>query len=301
MSSVLVVGSAALDTVKTPYGEVDDALGGSAFFFSAAASYFCPVRIVAVVGDDFPMEKIEFLKKKDVDMTGLEVAPGKTFRWGGVYHQDMNQRDTLFTDLNVFEAFTPKLPPEFRRIPYIFLANIHPALQMQVLDQIEDPQMVLLDTMNLWIDTDLEGLKNVMARVDAVIVNDQEARMLTGESNLIKAARGVIDLGPRTVVVKKGEHGAFIISEDDYFALPAYPLESVFDPTGAGDSFAGGMIGYLAQQDDSSPQTFRKALVYGTVIASFLVERFSVDRLKDLNQVEIDQRYQRLAEITRFE
>ncbi len=279
MSRVLVVGSAALDTVKTPYGEVDDALGGSAFFFSAAASYFCPVRIVAVIGDDFPMEKIEFLKKKDVDMTGLEVTPGKTFRWGGIYHQDMNQRDTLFTDLNVFETFTPKLPPEFRRTPYIFLANIHPALQMQVLDQIEDPKMVLLDTMNLWINTDLEGLKNVMARVD----------------------RGVIDLGPKTVVVKKGEHGAFIISEDDYFALPAYPLESVFDPTGAGDSFAGGMIGYLTQQDDSSPLTFRKALVYGTVIASFLVERFSVDRLKDLSQDEIDQRYQRLAEITRFE
>jgi sugar/nucleoside kinase (ribokinase family) len=279
VSRVLVVGSAALDTVKTPYGEVDDALGGSAFFFSAAASYFCPVRIVAVIGDDFPMEKIEFLKKKDVDMTGLEVTPGKTFRWGGIYHQDMNQRDTLFTDLNVFETFTPKLPPEFRRTPYIFLANIHPALQMQVLDQIEDPKMVLLDTMNLWINTDLEGLKNVMARVD----------------------RGVIDLGPKTVVVKKGEHGAFIISEDDYFALPAYPLESVFDPTGAGDSFAGGMIGYLTQQDDSSPLTFRKALVYGTVIASFLVERFSVDRLKDLSQDEIDQRYQRLAEITRFE
>lgn len=301
MSSVLVVGSAALDTVKTPYGEVDDALGGSAFFFSAAASYFCPVRIVAVVGDDFPMENIEFLKKRNVDMTGLEVAPGKTFRWGGVYHQDMNQRDTLFTDLNVFETFTPKLPPDFKRTPYIFLANIHPALQMQVLDQVEDPKLVLLDTMNLWIDTDLEGLKEVMARVDAVIINDQEARMLTGESNLIKAARGVIDLGPRTVIVKKGEHGAFIISQDDYFALPAYPLESVFDPTGAGDSFAGGMIGYLAQQDDNSPQTFRKALVYGTVIASFLVERFSVERLKDLSQDEIDQRYQHLADITRFD
>jgi sugar/nucleoside kinase (ribokinase family) len=301
MSSVLVVGSAALDTVRTPYGTVDEALGGSAFFFSAAASYFCPVRLVAVVGDDFPMGKIEFLKQKNVDMTGLEIAPGKTFRWGGVYHQDMNQRDTLFTDLNVFETFSPKLPSEFRRTPYIFLANIHPQLQMQVLNQIEDPKMVFLDTMNLWIDTDMEGLKEVLARVDAIILNDQEARMITGEPNLIKAARQVAELGPKIIVVKKGEHGAFYFTEGDYFALPAFPLESVFDPTGAGDSFAGGMIGYIAQQDNTSPETLRKALVYGTVIASFLVEKFSVDRLIDLHQDEIDQRYRLMVDITSIE
>lgn len=299
--NVLVVGSAALDSVKTPFGEVVDAVGGSAFYFAAAASYFAPVKIVAVVGQDFPQERIEFLKKRGADFTGLEIAPGKTFRWGGVYHQDMNQRDTTFTHLNVFESFSPKLPPCYRKTPYVFLANIHPSLQMDVLDQVEDPRLVMLDTMNLWIDTDLPGLKKVMARTDAVILNDQEARQITGESNLIKAARDVTRMGPKTVVVKKGEHGAFIVSEADFFALPAYPLESLFDPTGAGDSFAGGLIGYLARCDDVSPMQFRRALAYGTVIASFAVEKFSVDRLRDLSEEEIQARYRQLAQITQFD
>ncbi|TKJ39818.1 sugar kinase [candidate division LCP-89 bacterium B3_LCP] len=298
--SVLVVGSAALDSIETPYGKVDDCLGGSAFFFAATASYFTPVKIVAVVGEDFPMQSIEFLKSRNVDLSGLEVAQGKTFRWGGVYHEDMNQRDTLFTHLNVFETFSPKIPAQVRNTPYVFLANIHPGLQLEVLSQVEDPKLVMLDTMNLWIDTDLTVLKQVLAKVDAVILNDQEARQITGELNVIKAAREVIKLGPETVIIKKGEHGAFIISEDDFFTLPAYPLESLYDPTGAGDSFAGGLIGYLSKVDDLSHQSFRRALVYGTITASFAVEKFSVDRLKDLTMVEIEERRRYLEEITKF-
>lgn len=298
--SVLVVGSAALDSVKTPYGEVADALGGSAFYFAAAASYFAPVNVVAVVGKDFPQAKIEFLKERNVDLSGLEIATGKTFRWGGVYHEDMNQRDTLYTHLNVFQTFSPQIPLHSSKTPYVFLANIHPDLQSDVLKQVDNPKLVMLDTMNLWIDTDLLSLQSVISKVDAIILNDQEARQITGELNLIKAAKDVTKMGPKTVIVKKGEHGAFIISENDFFALPAYPLERLFDPTGAGDSFAGGLMGYLAKTDDLSPASFRKALVYGTVAASFAVEKFSVDRLRDLSQDEIESRYERLVQITRF-
>ncbi len=298
--SVLVVGSAALDSVKTPTGEVTDALGGSAFYFAAAASYFSPVKIVAVVGEDFPMGKIDFLKERNVDLKGLEVAQGKTFRWSGIYHQDMNQRDTLSTELNVFESFSPKLPDEYRQTPYIFLANIHPALQLDVLNQVDNPRFVMLDTMNLWIDTDLEGLKKVMAKLDAIILNDQETRQITGENNLIKAAKEVTKLGPTTVIVKKGEHGAFIVSQDDFFALPAFPIENLFDPTGAGDSFAGGMIGCLAKQDNLSADNFRRALVYGTVTASFTVEKFSIDRLREITMDDIESRYQKMQDMTKF-
>lgn len=298
--SVLVVGSAALDSVKTPYGEVTDALGGSAFYFAAAASYFTPVNVVAVVGEDFPLGKIDFLKERSVDLSGLEIASGETFRWGGVYHEDMNQRDTLYTHLNVFQTFSPKIPPQASKTPYVFLANIQPNLQLDVLNQVDNPKLVMLDTMNLWIETDLASLKNVISKVDAIILNDQEARQITGEFNLIKAGKEVTKLGPKTVIVKKGEHGAFLVSEDDFFALPAYPLEDLFDPTGAGDSFAGGLMGYLAKNDDLSSTTFRKALIYGTVLASFAVEKFSVDRLRDLSQGEIQSRYDRLLQITRF-
>jgi sugar/nucleoside kinase (ribokinase family) len=297
---VLVVGSAALDSVKTPFGEAEEILGGSAFFFSAAASYFAPVNLVAVVGEDFPSEEIDFLRHRNVDLGGLEVAPGKTFRWSGVYHQDMNQRDTIYTHLNVFETFSPKLPNEYRNTPYVFLANIHPSLQLKVLSQIESPRLVMLDTMNLWIDTTPDDLKEVLKRVQAVILNDQEVRMLTGEPNLIKAARKVMEMGPRIIIVKKGEHGAFIQSDEDFFAIPAYPLAEVFDPTGAGDSFAGGLMGYLAKKDDLSPKTFRRALVYGTVVASFSVEKFSVDRLRELNFEEIEERYHYFRHLTDF-
>jgi len=298
--SVLVVGSAALDSVKTPYGEVTDALGGSAFFFSAAASFFTEVRIVGVVGQDFPMEKIDFLKSKNVDFKGLEVAEGKTFRWSGVYHENMNERDTLSTELNVFETFSPKLPVEYKQTPYVFLANIHPELQLDVLSQIENPKLVMLDTMNLWINISLEPLKEVLKKIDLVILNDEEARMLTGEHNLVKAAKAVTRMGPSRVIIKKGEHGAFYISDDEFFTLPAFPTENVFDPTGAGDTFAAGTIGYLASKDDVSSETIRKALVYGTVTASFTVEKFSVDRLKDLTLEDIQERYNYMSRITKF-
>jgi sugar/nucleoside kinase (ribokinase family) len=298
--SILVVGSAALDTIKTPYGEVKDALGGSAIFFAAAASFFTPVKIVAVVGDDFPHQQLDFLKSRGVDTAGLEVAKGKTFRWSGVYHVDMNQRDTLSTDLNVFETFSPKLPVEYRDTPNLFLANIHPELQWEVLNQMTSPKLVMLDTMNLWISTALPALKKVMSKVDAIILNDQEARQITGETNLIKAARGVSQLGPRMVIVKKGEHGAFLLADDTFFAVPAYPLESIFDPTGAGDSFAGGLFGYLVCCGGFSQETIRKAIVYGSVVASFAVEKFSVDRLRDVTRNDIEDRYRHFGEITRF-
>jgi len=298
--SILVVGSAALDTIKTPYGVVKDALGGSAIYFAAAASFFTPVKIVAVVGGDFPHEQLNFCKNRGVDTAGLEVAPGKTFRWSGVYHVDMNQRDTLSTDLNVFETFSPKLPTAYRDTPNLFLANIHPALQWEVLNQMTQPKLVMLDTMNLWISTALPELKKVMSKVDAIILNDQEARQITGETNLIKAARGVSQLGPKMVIVKKGEHGAFLLADDSFFAVPAFPLESLFDPTGAGDSFAGGLFGYLASCGAYSQAAIRKAIVYGSVVASFAVEKFSVDRLRDLTRDEIEDRYKHFAEITRF-
>lgn len=298
--SVLVVGSAALDSVKTPYGEVKDAIGGSAFYFAAAASFFAPVKLVAVVGEDFPIRRLDFLKKRNVDMTGLEIAPGKTFHWAGVYHPDMNQRDTLATELNVFETFSPKLPPEYRNTAYVFLANIHPELQMEVLKQVARPRLVMLDTMNLWISTALPALKKVMARTDAVILNDQEARQLTGEVNIIKAAKDVTKLGPKTVIVKKGEHGAFLVRGEDFFAIPAYPLESLFDPTGAGDSFAGGLMGYIAARGEQGFGILKRAMGFGTVVASFAVEKFSIDRLKELSRDEIEERFEKFEGMTRF-
>ncbi len=296
--SVLVVGSAALDSVKTPYGEVKDALGGSAFYFAAAASLFAPVKIVAVVGDDFPLEQLDFLKARGVDLAGLEIAKGKTFRWAGIYHPDMNQRDTLLTELNVFQTFSPKLPTEYRKTPYVFLANIHPELQIEVLDQMERPRLVLLDTMNLWISTALGSLKKVMARTDVVILNDQEARQLTGEANVIKAAKAVTKLGPKIVIVKKGEHGAFLVGPQSFFALPAYPLESLYDPTGAGDSFAGGLVGHIAAQASHDDAVLRRAMAYATVVASFAVEKFSVDRLRQIGKKDVEERFKRFSEMT---
>lgn len=298
--SILVVGSAALDSVKTPYGEVHDALGGSALYFAAAAGFFSPVKVVAVVGDDFPHRELDFFVRHGVDLSGLEVARGETFRWSGIYHQDINQRDTVYTKLNVFETFSPKLPPEHRKVPYLFLANIHPELQLQVLRQMEKPRRVMLDTMNLWIDTALPDLKKVLSQVDAVILNDQEAKQLTGESNGIKAAKSVAALGPRIVIVKKGEHGAFLIMGEHFFAVPAYPLESLFDPTGAGDSFAGGLFGYLAAKRRFDFASLRKAMAYGTTIASFSVEEFSLNRLKRLTREEIEARLVKFKSYTRF-
>ena len=299
--SILVVGSAALDTVETPFGTVEDALGGSAIYFSAAASYFAPVNLVAVVGDDFPKEKIEFLKKKNVDFGGLEVADGKTFRWGGKYGFDLNDRDTLFTHLNVFEKFEPKIPNSYKNSEYIFLANIGPDLQMDVLKQIQSPKLVALDTMNYWIGGDLPALRETLKHVDVLIVNDSEVRQLAYEANLVKSSKIVQEMGPKTLIIKKGEHGALLITQDSFFWAPAYPLEFIYDPTGAGDTFAGGFMGYMAKSDDISIDNLKRAVVFGSTMASFCVEKFSLERLENLTEKEIRKRFYEFWQMTNFD
>ena len=299
--SILVVGSAALDTVETPFGTVEDALGGSAIYFSAAASYFAPVNLVAVVGDDFPEEKIGFLKKKNVDFSGLEVADGKTFRWGGKYGFDLNDRDTLFTHLNVFEKFEPKVPDSYKNSEYIFLANIGPELQMDVLKQIQSPKLVALDTMNYWIGGDLPALRETLKRVDVLLVNDSEVRQLAYEANLVKSSKIVQEMGPKTLIIKKGEHGALLITQDSFFWAPAYPLEFIYDPTGAGDTFAGGFMGYMAKSDDISIDNLKRAVVFGSTMASFCVEKFSLERLENLTKEEIRKRFYEFWKMTNFD
>ncbi len=299
--SLVVVGSVALDTVTTPAGKVEDALGGSALYFSAAASLLGPVSVVAVVGEDFPEDEIEFLKARGVDFRGLEKRPGKTFRWGGVYSEDLNQRETLFTHLNVFEDFSPSLPDAYRGAPFLFLANIHPRLQSQVLDQMRQLKFVAMDTMNFWIEGTPDELAAVLKRVQMLVINDSEARQLSGESQLLKAVRVIREKGPQTVVVKKGEHGALLAHGDSLFWAPAYPVENVVDPTGAGDTFAGGMMGYLARAGEVNETTLRRALMYGTALASFCVEDFSMRRLKTLTLEEVVQRLRTLREMTRFD
>ncbi|NOZ57728.1 MAG: sugar kinase [Calditrichaeota bacterium] len=299
--SLVVVGSVALDTVTTPAGKVEDALGGSALYFAAAASLLGPVSVVAVVGEDFPEEEIEFLKERGVDFRGLEKRPGKTFRWGGVYSEDLNQRETLFTHLNVFEDFSPSLPDAYRDAPFLFLANIHPRLQSQVLDQMRRLRFVAMDTMNFWIEGTPDELAAVLKRVQMLVINDSEARQLSGESQLLKAVRATREKGPQTVVVKKGEHGALLAHGDSLFWAPAYPVENVVDPTGAGDTFAGGMMGYLARAGEVTEATLRRAVMYGTALASFCVEDFSMRRLKTLTLEEVAERLRALQEMTRFD
>jgi sugar/nucleoside kinase (ribokinase family) len=298
---VLVVGSIALDTVKTPLGEVEDALGGSAVYFSAAARYFASVDMVGVVGEDFPMEGLSFLRAGSVDIQGIQTAKGRTFRWAGVYGSDLNERETLDTQLNVFADFHPELPESYRDDLYVFLANIDPTLQLDVLDQVRAPKRVVCDTMNFWIEGKRAALLKVLKRTDIVMLNEGEIRQLVGESDLIKASKKVLDLGPEVVVVKKGEHGALMGSKNAFFFAPAYPTEHVFDPTGAGDSFAGGFVGYLAQADNFGEEHLRRAVVYGSVMASFNVERFSVERLKHLEEKEIEERFQAFREMVRVD
>ncbi|MCK5380149.1 MAG: sugar kinase [Candidatus Latescibacteria bacterium] len=298
---VLVVGSIALDTVKTPLGEVEDALGGSAVHFSAAARYFAPVGMVGVVGEDFSMAGLDFLRAGSVDLEGVKTAKGRTFRWSGVYGSDINERETLDTQLNVFADFHPELPESYRDAPYVFLANIDPTLQLDVLDQVRAPKRVVCDTMNFWIEGKREVLLEVLKRTDIVMLNEGEIRQLVGESDLIKASKKVLNLGPEVVVVKKGEHGALMVSKDAFFFAPAYPTEHVFDPTGAGDSFAGGFVGYLAQVDDFGRESLRKAVIYGSVMASFNVERFSMERLKNLEEKEIEERFGAFREMVRVD
>ena len=299
--SALVVGSVALDTVITPFGRADDALGGSASFFSVAARHFTPVNIVAVVGEDFPEAHVELFRSRGIDVAGLTRAAGKTFRWTGEYHYDLNSRTTLDTQLNVFADFDPTVPPAYRDPRFLFLANIDPTLQRRVLDQVNRPEMILLDTMNFWIEGARASLMETLKRVDVVFLNDSEARELTGEWNLIKAARAVFALGPSIVVVKKGEHGSLLFTRDFTFSAPAYPIELLFDPTGAGDTFAGGFVGHLARCREINETELRRAVVCGTVMASFSVESFSLDRLAATTSEEMAERTRDIKRLSDFQ
>ncbi|HWP82674.1 MAG TPA: PfkB family carbohydrate kinase [Bacteroidota bacterium] len=301
--SLLVVGSVALDTVETPFGKTKDALGGSAVYISVSASFFtAPIRMVGVVGGDFPKTHLEFLEERNIDIDGLQrVEEGKTFRWGGRYHYDLNVRDTLFTDLNVFEHFKPHIPPSYKKSSYICLGNIDPTLQLDVLRQIDTPRLVVGDTMNYWIESKPDELRATLKAMDVLVVNESEARLLTHEPNLIKASKRIIDMGPEIVIIKKGEHGALLVTKDIIFSAPAYPLENIYDPTGAGDAFAGGFAGWLAKTDDLSAENLRRAVIYGSTIASFCVERFSLDGLKDRTLLEIQDRYRAFMELSRFD
>jgi sugar/nucleoside kinase (ribokinase family) len=298
---LLVVGSIALDNVQTPFGRADDALGGSATFFTAAATCFCPVQLVGVVGADFPQAGIDFFRERDVDLSGLERAPGESFRWSGVYSYDLNSRETLETRLGVFADFAPRIPEQFRSTEWVFLGNIDPALQIDVLDQIDTPRLVACDTMNFWIEGKRDTLLDLLPRVDLLLVNDSEARELSGDFNLARAAKWIQERGPRYVIVKKGEHGAILFTPTSVFFAPGYPLEEVFDPTGAGDAFAGGLMGAIVQYGDVNDSVLRRAVIYGSAMGSFAVERFSVERFHDLRLDEIEERVRKFREMTTFD
>ncbi len=298
--STLVVGSVAFDNVETPHGKMENAMGGAALFFANAASYFTDVNLVGVVGRDFDLSKIDYLKKRDVNLEGLEVVDGKTFRWGGRYHRNMNQRDTLFTELNVFGEFQPKIPDAYKTSEFVFLANILPALQLDVLSQVKDPKCVIMDTMNFWISSERKLLTELLKKIDILIINDEEAKELAETDNLIEATRIIRDMGPKTLIVKKGEHGALMFHEGDMFSAPAFPLENVNDPTGAGDTFAGGFVGYLSKTNDLSAANLRKAIIYGSLMASYVCEDFSFNSLIDLPVEKIEERYEQFVKLTRF-
>lgn len=301
--NLCVVGTLAYDTIETPFGRADDALGGSASYIATSASYFVqPIGIVGVVGGDFAPEALEFLRSRGVDTSGVEIKPdGKTFRWSGRYHFDLNNRDTLDTQLNVLADFDPVIPDNLRDARFVCLGNIDPSLQLKVLDQMRAPEFVVCDTMNFWIEGTPEKLREVLGRVDCLIINDSEARLLTGDPNLIKSARMIMEMGPHILIIKKGEHGALLFLEDDIFSAPAYPLENIFDPTGAGDTFAGGFIGYLARCGEVNSVTLRRAVIHGSVMASYCVEKFSLDALKDLTHAKINDRLQEFHRLSHYE
>jgi sugar/nucleoside kinase (ribokinase family) len=296
--SILVVGSVFFDSIETLYGKADRALGGAATYFAVAASFFAPVRMVATVGEDFPREELDFLSRRGIDLTGLQIRPGLTGYWAGRYHEDMNQRDTLQLDLNVFADFQPQLPASYRDAQYVFLANIDPRLQTMVLDQLHAPGLVGCDTMNHWISGSRGELEQLLGRVDVLVINDEEARLLSGERNVVRAARRLLAMGPSRVLIKRGEYGVIQFSADSVFAVPAFPLEEVFDPTGAGDSFAGGFMGELARSGDTSEAGLRRAIVYGSVIASFVVEDFGMSRLRALTPELIERRFRQFISLT---
>lgn len=297
---ILAVGSMALDSVKTPFGSVREALGGSVTFFSASARFFSSVSVVAVVGTDFPKKHLDLLKKLGVDTGNISVAQGKTFRWEGEYNFDLNTANTLKTELNVFADFKPKIMPEHRKSPIVFLANIHPEIQHSVLSQIDKPALTACDTMNYWIQSQKKSLLSLLKRVDIFLCNDAEARELTGEYSLIAAARFVLSRGPKIFVIKKGEDGVLCFTKESIFSAPAFLLEKVFDPTGAGDTFAGGFVGYLSGVKKVNDQSIRKAIVYGTVLASYNVESFSLTRLAGLKPADIEKRYTAFENLTKF-
>jgi sugar/nucleoside kinase (ribokinase family) len=301
MGKLLVVGSVALDTVRTPFGEATEVLGGSATYFSTAASYFTSVDLLAVVGEDFPEPHLKFLKSRGINLEGLERRPGQTFRWKGEYTYQLNEAHTLDTKLNVFETFRPNIPAAYRSPDLLFLGNIDPELQLDVLQQVRRPKLVACDTMNFWIERKHEALWRVLKHVDVLVINDGEARALGGNPNLVQVAREVLARGPKRLIIKRGEYGVLTFNQKDTFATPAYPLEQVRDPTGAGDTFAGGFMGYLASTDNFSDEAVRQAIVFGSVMASFTVEAFSLDRLRALDYKEIEARFREFKRLTHFD
>ena len=299
--SLLVVGSVAFDSVKTPFGEADEVLGGSGTYFSTSASYFTDVSLVACVGTDFPEKHLTFLKSRSIDIEGIEKMEGKTFRWKGEYGYELNEAKTLDTQLNVFQSFKPKLPENYKDKKIVFLANIDPDLQREVLSQVNEPVLVACDTMNFWIEGKKDSLLETLKLVDILLINDGEARELSGEPNLVKAASKILLYGPKTLIIKRGEYGALMFKGGRIFSAPAYPLEAVFDPTGAGDSFAGGFMGYLSSTMNFDDANIRKAIIFGSVMASFNVESFSLDKIRSLDYSEIENRFNEFKKLTHFE
>lgn len=301
MNELLIVGSVALDSIETPSGHAENALGGAATYSSVAASLFCPVRLVGVVGEDFPQEHIDLFKSRGIDLAGLQIIKGgHTFRWKGDYNSDLNQAVTHETQLGVFEHFEPQLPPHYQDADFVFLANINPSLQLSTLDQVKNPKLVVCDTMNLWINIARQEVVEIFKRVDIAVLNDGEAKMLTECDSTIQAGRELLKLGPRAVIVKKGEHGALMFSEEGIFSAPCYPLETVVDPTGAGDSFAGSFMGYLASTGDISYENLKRAVVYGGSVASVTVQDFSLNSLKALEKEEVEKRYATIQNMAAF-
>lgn len=301
MINLLVAGTVAYDSIETPFGKADNVLGGSALHFTNSASFFTDVGIVATVGADFNLDDIAFLKKRDVDLKGIDVdAAGRTFRWEGKYNYDLNQAITLKTELNVIEKFKPTVPKEYRSAPFLFLANIDPDLQAHVIRQVKEPGTIVLDTMNFWIENKFESLMNVIEKVHMLIINEAELREMSKEHSLVKGARKLIERGPSCIVVKRGEYGVFMMNEEELFLAPAFPLEDVFDPTGAGDTFAGGFMGYLANMGNTDADTIKQAIIMGTVMASFNVEDFSINRIKRLTYDEIKERYSAFKGVIHF-
>lgn len=303
MSKLLIVGTVAFDAIETPFGKTDKILGGAATYIALSASQFeVESGVVSVVGDDFPQDYLNLLTDRGVNLDGLEVVEGgKTFFWSGRYHNDMNSRDTLDTQLNVLADFTPKVPDHFKDSDIVMLGNLHPAVQLSVIDQVKNPKLIVLDTMNFWMDSELDLLKQVIAKVDVITINDEEARQLSGDYSLVKAARAIRDMGPKYVVIKKGEHGALLFHKEEMFFAPALPLEEVFDPTGAGDTFAGGFVGYLANAKDVSFDSMKNAIIYGSNLASFCVEKFGTEQMLSLDKANVNQRLKSFQALTQFE